>query len=48
MFPHIKTHLTDEHTNDSRTTNILHLKLDRNNVDKVSRHTVRDNYFEKN
>ena len=47
-FPDIKTHLTNEHSNDSRTTNILHLNLDRNNVDKVSRRRVVDNYFTNN
>ena len=47
-LPDIKTHLTDEHQNDSRTTNILHLKLDRNNVDKVSHRTVRGTYFTNN
>ena len=44
-LPDMKAHVTSEHT---EQTNIIHLKLDRNNVDKVTRRTVRSDYFTKN
>ena len=44
-FPDVKAHLTSEHT---EQTNIVHLKLDRTNVDKVTCPTVSNDYFTMN
>ena len=44
-LPDMKAHLTTQH---KEKTNIVHLKLDRSNVDKVSRRTVSSEYLSKN
>ena len=44
-LPEMKAHLTSEHT---EKTNIIHLKLDRTNVDKVTHRTVSSDVFTKN
>ena len=44
-FPDMKAHLTSEHT---EKTNIIHLKLDRTNVEKVTSRKVSCENFTKN
>ena len=44
-LPDLITHLLSNHSNNLKNTNIIHIKMDRKNVDKVSRRTVSSEYF---